>query len=142
MSISQSAEEEFENEASLWSLSREFYEAAKTLEGNSPTQINYVTIKYYLLGHAAELALKSYLYKHGVAITELKKIGHNLKELSQKAEDKGFSQFQSIQELSPLYKAKELEYRQKKSVVYPSIESLYSDVRVLISRVFDHVSEF
>lgn len=142
MTKSQFAKEEFEDEATLWSLSREFYEAAKTLEDNPPTQINYVIIKYYLLGHAAELALKSYLFKHGVAITELKKIGHNLKELSQKAEDKGLSQFQSIQELSPLYKAKELEYRKTKSIVYPSIESLYSDVRVLISKVFDHLSEF
>lgn len=142
MTKSQSAAEEFEDEATLWSLSREFFEAAKTLENTPPTQINYVIIKYYLLGHAAELALKSYLFKHGVPIAELKTMGHDLSKLSGKAEAKGLVRLQSIRDLSTTYKAKEFEYRQKKGMKFPPLENLISDVNELLSRVFDHVSEF
>jgi hypothetical protein len=72
----------FEDEATLLSLSTEYLEAAKVLHSTPPTKVNYAIVIFYLLGHAAELLLKSFLHKNGESIVDIKnKYGHNLTKL-------------------------------------------------------------
>ena len=78
----------FEDEASLFSLAGEYLEAAEILARTPPIKINVSLVTFYLLGHAAELLLKSLLHKHGVPLTDLKdwkKYGHDLSKLIKKA---------------------------------------------------------
>lgn len=131
-----------EDEATLYSLSREYLEAAKTLNGVPPTRVNYEIVTYYLLGHAAELSLKSYLFKKNISIKDLRKVGHDLNSLLGKAHEFGLKSFPSIRDLSPIYNAKKLEYRQRSRETFPSVDSLIEEISKLQSIVFDHVCEF
>ena len=131
-----------EDEATLYSLSSEYLEAAKTLNSVPPTKLQYGIVTYYLLGHSAELSLKSYLFKKGMSIQELRKFGHDLNLLLGKASEFGLKRFSSIQDLSPIYKAKKLEYRQRRRETFPSIDSLIEEISELQSMVFDHVCGF
>ena len=63
-----------QDDGTLYSLSDEFLEAARVLQATPPTRVNFSSAAYYLLGHAAELMLKAFLFKHEVSIVELKKI--------------------------------------------------------------------
>lgn len=131
-----------EDEATFFSLSGEYLEAAEMLNRVPPTKINYWMVTYYLLGHSAELTLKSYLFKNQVQINELIKSGHDLSALISKANGFGLQDFILLRKLSPIYKAKGLEYRKSKNESFPSVDELIMEVRQLRSIVFNHVSEF
>lgn len=131
-----------EDEATFFSLSGEYLEAAETLNSVPPTKINYWMVTYYLLGHSAELTLKSFLFKNQVQINELIKSGHDLSALISKANGFGLQDFILLRKLSPIYKAKGLEYRKSKKESFPSVDELIMEVRQLRSIVFNHVSEF
>jgi hypothetical protein len=131
-----------ESEATLWSLSQEFFEAAIILKETKITKINHRMVIYYLLGHSAELLFKSYLFKNGSLIKELKKIGHNLEALVQASNNKGLRNFVEIRSLSNIYNNKGLEYRSNKNQVFPSIEILIKEITQLQSLVFDQISAF
>lgn len=133
-----------EDEATLLSLSSEYLEAAITLNNVPPTKVNYWVVTYYLLGHAAELSLKSYLFKHELTTSDLKKVGHDLIGLMDKAIE--FSpddfDFNAIRELSPIYKGKDLEYRRKKKQMFPAVDTLIKEVKKLQSIAFNKVVEW
>ena len=131
-----------EDEATFYSLSGEYLEAAETLNRTPPTKINYWIVTYYLIGHAAELTLKSFLFKKEVPVKELIKIGHDLSGLISKANVFGLQDFIALRELSPIYKTKGLEYRKKKKEQFPSVDDLIQEVKKLRSIVYCHVSEF
>lgn len=131
-----------EDEATLYSLSGEYLEAAKTLNSSHPTKVTYGIVTYYLLGHAAELSLKSYLFKKEMSIQELRRIGHDLNLLLDKATEFGLKNFSSIRSLSPIYKSKKLEYRQNRREMFPSKDLLIEEIEELQSIVFNHVTEF
>jgi len=78
-----------EDDGTLFSLSGEFFEAARVLQATPPVRINYSSTTYYLLGHAAELMLKAFLYKRGQKIGDLKKINHDLDKLASRARELG-----------------------------------------------------
>lgn len=136
---------EFEDEASLFSLSSEYLEAASTLHGASHTKLTVSLVTFYLLGHAAELLLKSYLHKQGVPISELKnKYGHNLVKLIHHARERGLPKSLALAQLLQLaetYTPKQLEYRKNLTQTFPSVESLLHEVQELQQRVFDHIAE-
>src|SRR5690606_22657738 len=117
-------------------------EAAKMLNSVPPTGVNYGIVTYYLLGHAAELSLKSYLFKNNTSIQDLRNVGHDLNLLLGKASEFGLKSFSSIRDLSPIYKAKKLEYRQRSKETFPSVDSLIEEISDLQSIVFDHVCGF
>lgn len=62
-----------EDEATLWSLSNEYLEAAKVLQNAPLTKVNFHIVIYYLIGHSVELSLKSYLFQHEESVEDLKK---------------------------------------------------------------------
>lgn len=131
-----------EDEATMFSLSLEYLEAAEVLIKNPPTKVNYWIVIYYLLGHSAELALKSFMFKKDVSLEDLKKIGHNLNKLITKSHELGLPEFICLRKLSPIYSKKSLEYRRRKKESFPSAEALFSEVQQLHSLVFSHVSQF
>jgi hypothetical protein len=136
----------FEDEASLFSLATEYLEAADILIQAPVVKLNVSLVTYYLLGHASELLLKSFLVKHGVSLKDLKcKFGHNLAKLIQRARELGLPESVSLtalQELSKNYTPKDTEYRQLVAATYPSRDRLLNELRVLESQVFNHVGRF
>lgn len=137
---------DFEDEATLYSLSSEYLEAAKVLYNTPPTRIGYTLVTYYLAGHAAELMLKSFLFKHGETIEALaKRYGHNLKLLIKRARLKGLPvsvSTEHIQSLAKTYAGKHTEYRRKYQLKLPPLNFLLLEIESLQSHVFNHVAEF
>jgi hypothetical protein len=137
---------EFEDEATLYSLASEYLEAATVLLNTPPTRMGYTLVTYYLAGHAAELVLKSFLFKHGDTIEVLaKRYGHNLKLLVKRARAKGLPATvltEHIQSLGNIYAKKRTEYRQKRFLRFPPLDLLLLEIKGLQSHVFNHVAEF
>ena len=136
---------DFENEATLFSLASEFLEAAWALNNSPPARIKYKVVTYYLAGHAAELNLKSFLFKRGVSINDLRKrYGHDLKLLVRCARHNGLASCVStaqIISLSSIYSQKRLEYRENKQMKFPPLDLLLEEVRGLEAEVFNHVAD-
>jgi hypothetical protein len=101
----------------LWGFAKDYLEAAKIV-GTNP-QLEISPPRYYLLGHSAELALKSFLLAKGATLSELKhSIGHDLEKAWERAIEVGLLQFisvpseeeSSLRLLNKTYKVKEHEY--------------------------------
>ena len=79
----------------LLRYSTEFLEAAGIVDEHMGSRSGYETIApipvMFLTGHAIELALKAFLLKHGVTLTELRsrKFGHNLVALMDESLNRG-----------------------------------------------------
>lgn len=136
---------DFEDEATLYSLSSEYLEAANVLYNTPHTRIGYTLPTYYLAGHAAELMLKSFLFKHGESIKALKRYGHDLKSLVKSARKKGLPVNVSIEHIhsfAEIYERKHTEYRQKQLLIFPPLDLLLNEIGSLQSHVFNTVAEF
>jgi len=123
-----------QDDATLLSLASEYLEAAMVLHEAPPTRINYSAVTFFLLGHAAELLLKGFLYMRGSDIVELKKHGHNLAALVTKVKQAGLPtdiQLQAIKKLSLSYNSKGLEYRKNMAAEYPCRDVLLHEVKSL-----------
>lgn len=123
-----------QDDATLLSLASEYLEAAMVLHETPPTRINYSAVTFYLLGHAAELFLKGFLYMQGAEIVELRKHGHNLAVLVAQVDQAGFPEdikLHSIKKLSSNYNSKGLEYRKNMVAEYPGRDSLLLEVKSL-----------
>lgn len=137
---------EFEDEATLFSLSSEFLEAATVLYDAQHTRIGYSLVTYYLAGHAAELMLKSLLFKHGDSIEVLaNRYRHDLKLLVKRARLKGLPiavSTEYIQSFASAYTRKRTEYRRKRPLSLPPLDLLMLEIRGLQSHVFNNVADF
>jgi hypothetical protein len=137
---------DFEDEATLFSLSSEFLEAAFVLFQTPAKQINVSLVTYYLVGHAAELLLKSYLYKRGVTLEDLKnRYGHHIERLIKRSRLEGLSSVVStkhIEKLAAAYAHKRTEYRQKHELRFPPLDDLLAEAKALQAVVFDHVADY
>jgi hypothetical protein len=137
---------DFEDEATLYSLSGEFLEAIRVLIDTPPVQTNYAIVAYYLAGHAAELLLKSFLFKNGDSIEDLRKrYAHDLKLLIKHARLKGLPTRIStaqMQSFSGIYKKKRTEYRKRTPLHLPSLDLLLKEITDLQAYVFDRIAEF
>lgn len=134
----------FEDEASLYGLATEYLHAAEILSETPVTKLNVALVVLFLLGHAAELLLKSYLVKAGASIPELKAHGHNLAVLVMEARAAGLRPQVSltcIVRLSADYTAKFTEYRQLRAMEFPPQDLLLAEVRALQSLVFSSIAE-
>ena len=135
-----------EDEASLFSLASEYLEAATILDAAPVLKVNVSLVTYYLIGHAAELLLKSFLYKKGIAIKDLtKEYGHDLKKLVKATRSYGLSgtvPLDHVEALSKHYKAKNIEYRQLIASQYPPRDFLLAQVQALERQIFSHIATF
>ena len=142
MSFFDQAGDGSEDDGTFFSLASEYLEAALVLYKTPPTRIGYSLVIYYLLGHSAELTLKSYLFDHDETPSSLKDIGHNLDKLITRAKSHGLKSnlsLSAISELSPIYLAKELEYKKRKRQSFPSEDDLISEIQALQDVVFDRI---
>ena len=134
-----------QDDGTLYSLSGEFLEAAMVLQNTPPIRVNYSSASYYLLGHAAELMLKAFLYGHGVTMPELKKMGHDLGILVTTSIEKGLPKTASlnqIRQLAEIYREKSLEYRERKKETFPNIGLLTEEIKALQAAVFEKICGF
>ena len=137
--------QDFEDEATLFSLSGEYLEAAQMLRDTLPLRIKVDVVTYYLAGHAAELVLKSFLHKNGDSIHDLRtKFGHDISKLIERAKSKGLPDSVSVKcmlSFAYVYSNKKTEYRSG-SATFPLIDDLLGEVRALKAHVFNHVATF
>ena len=101
----------------LWRFASDYLSAAQLVGAASKHEMS--APRYYLLGHAAELALKAFLLSKGVPLDELKfKIVHDLEKAFTRAVGFGLAELASISPeeeyflrlLNKTYKPKEHEY--------------------------------
>lgn len=135
-----------EDESSFYSLGTEFLEAARVLMNTPPTKVGYQSVTYYLLGHAAELFLKAFLYTKGMSTAKMKAKGngHSLIALLDLAHALGLPDqltLTSIRAIGTLYASKALEYRDQSAQSYPFAEDLFAEVKRLSALAFDAASE-
>lgn len=133
-----------QDDGTLFSLASEYLEAATILSKTPSEKISVSTVIFYLLGHASELALKSFLFRKGCSITDIKSIGHNLDELCDEAKRRGLGKevpLLQIRFLSDSYCSKGLEYRKRTKVEHPNRDELLSEVKSLVGWVFGNLSE-
>jgi len=136
---------EFEDEATFFSLASEYLQAAMLLQNTKSTGIKVSHVIYYLIGHAAELFVKSVLCEQGVSIDELRNnFGHDLRKLTAELK-KNYTSFNlncdRIIALDTMYKYKHLEYRQRTEKTFPSADLLLEDVGRLSAFAFDEVAK-
>lgn len=133
-----------QDDDTLFSLSGEFFEAARVLQATPPVRVGYSSATYYLLGHSVELMLKAFLYKHGQAISDLKKLNHDLEKLVSQARKAGLPERVQLDQtlcLAAAYNEKSFEYRTKKRKTFPSLDLLTGEIERLQSAVSDKLWE-
>lgn len=135
---------DFQDEATLFSLSSEFLAAAKRLTETPALQTNCATVTYFLVGHAAELLLKSFLFSHGDTIDDLRKrYGHDLGRLVKRARIRGLPEIvitTEIQKFSGAYNKKRMEYRKRTMLQLPPLDLLFDEVVRLQRLVFNRIA--
>jgi len=123
----------------LWTDANQMLAAAKHLA--SVESMSLVQPLYYLLGHAIELAFKSYVRARGASLGCLKSIGHDLDLARERAQTAGLGDLvklspndqATISLLNVYYKAKEFEYRVTGSKKYPHVEDLVALLERILS---------
>lgn len=101
----------------------------------------FVSVRYYLLGHAFELILKSYILSQGAPEKKIRKLNHSLIEANDEAKRLGYSptdrRLRTIVEwLDPFHENQDFRYANHSGhVILPKAEdafavfkSTYSDV--------------
>ena len=83
-------ENERTNERGLFDYADSFLACARQLIDNPPPDRRFEPI-HFLLSHAAELYLKSYLRQKGEDVETLRNLGHSLRGLCEKATTYGIS---------------------------------------------------
>ncbi len=85
----------------LWTYAHAFEKSASVL---SASAVPFEPVRYYLICHSIELALKAFLSLHGATMLELSEnaFGHNLQKILEVAESKGLS---ADVALTPMHRA-------------------------------------
>jgi hypothetical protein len=125
--------------------SKQMLAAATILQASDDAKVLRPT--YYLLGHAIELVLKSFLLANGNSQDRLRRrIGHDLRKAALRviaAKMDPVSKVVAdhlvyIEMLNPYYVAKELEYRVTGSKTYPPQTTLLQFLQQIIPMVEPH----
>jgi hypothetical protein len=132
---------------------QDFYDAAVAADKVLGIRPGYEIIApvpvMYLVGHAIELALKSYLVSSGVSLNDLKSraYGHNLVVCLAKAESLGLVQLvaltsadrEVLRVLNDLYSTKQLNYIVTGEKDFPIFGPLQSLCTKLLKAIHPHV---
>lgn len=137
-----------ENERTFFVLADEFFFAASELEKTvNPDKIAMAS--YYLYGHSLELAYKGFLFRCGVTLKELKRVGHDLQKALNLAKDKGICNYLCIdaayetvvQRLNKYYFTKEFEYMTNTEKTFPLLMDVKDIVYRTINSLFTVLTE-
>lgn len=101
-------------------MSGRFLAAAKKVQGEQDVVPEHYPAGHYLLGHSIELALKAYLLAEGYGERQLRRLGHDLDQCLEAADQHGLrghvtltgDEAAAIALLNELYETKQLEYSQ------------------------------
>jgi hypothetical protein len=104
---------------------------------------NALHVLCHLLGMSAELALKAYLKNNGVSTSELRKLGHNLGALYEKAQEFGLARTGSrnfrLRVLGANYKERIFAYPEEGRLVVINPSSLREITHDLIVDIFGQI---
>ena len=126
----------------FWALGEEFLKAAKIITDKHPNEWNFPT--YFLLCHALELYLKSFLRSKEVSVEDLKnptKFGHDLQCGFNLARSKGSALIftdeleQCVKDVSPTYKNRDFQYMHTGQWTLPVLPHLLSLVEILSGKL-------
>ncbi len=126
-----------------------YRQAAESLIEQRTSELTVPTI--YLLTHALELALKSFLLFKGMTAKNLsnRPFHHDLSHCLSVAEAKDLlglsvltqAQREAVASASVMFDRKELSYFYEKPAVFPDMEALQAAPHAILSAVFDRISE-
>lgn len=128
--------------------SKEFFEAYKVIRKEKSHFIALYQVKFFLLCHAVELLLKSYLQMKGYKVVELRKkrVGHNLSRLIEMVlEKKEISISKKDHSLlcivSESYSQKEFEYFERGYKEIEDIDRLENIFDTLLGKIDPLIQE-
>ena len=127
----------------LWTDANEMLQAAKHLM--TVKRFAFSQPLYFLLGHALELAFKSYIRAKGASLNSLRKIGHDLVVAKESAVTAGIEELAQLNEqehsaisiINEYYRRKEFEYRVTGGKTYPEAKLLADIVEKLLNKTRD-----
>jgi hypothetical protein len=110
-------------------MMREFLDAAHLVRREKPV---WFAPTYFLVCQSLELSLKAYLRGSGRSDTQLRRIGHNLKECAAAAKDAGIENHVRLSEadvaaitaINLYYQSKDLQYSISGYKSFPDLDSL------------------
>lgn len=111
-------------------LSYDFINAAEELEKLGISGMRYWSISYYLICHALEISMKSYLVLHGYDERYIRSLDHNLIRIKTVLKKKGYFFFTTDEEeiirgINKYYSKKDFEYHiTAGEKLYPNLGSL------------------
>jgi len=119
---------------------RMYAAAADAVNDKLPNALHVLS---HLLGMSVELALKAYLKNNGVSTKELRKLGHNLGALYEKAQEFGLlytgSQSFRLQVLGANYEARIFAYPEEGNLSVINPRSLREVTQDLIADIFEQI---
>lgn len=129
--VPQSAEEHAQ---SCWALANSYFAAASRLLEEHVAETFLPSL--FLLSHALELHLKSYLLSQGMSDRQLRSIGHDLLACLRACDEREFAthaalswvELMQVARVNKYYKEKELEYFVPKAKRFGSVERLAETV--------------
>lgn len=124
----------------------DFLAAAQAFQ--APTN-RFSPVRYYLICHSIELALKAFLFTAGYKKKDRKKLNHDLVKALSAAEDSGLSQYfeitqqerESIEKANKLYPKKEFEYFESLETIYDPHEFDLDVLDELAQRLIEKIEE-
>ena len=121
----------------------DYYKSFELLHKEKPKILDLYPVKYFLLCHSIELAMKAYLREKGYSRLQLMNIGHDLEKLIRLLHEKGVSMDISSMvrtfSLNDYYKTKQFEYPQVGYKEFPSLDDMKSYVHLLLSMVSNSI---
>lgn len=127
----------------LW-FANDYYQAYLTLQESHPKDVDLLSPKFYLLCHALELAIKSWLRKEGFTVKQLVKFDHNLIALlAELIDNHGVvcapAMIQEIELANHYYNTKQYEYFVRGAKTLPDPSHLSSTVKMFLGMTKSHV---
>jgi len=129
----------------LLNYAKEYYQGYETINKEHPKDTDCFPVKYYLLCHSFELAMKSWLRLKGLSYLELKGLGHDLEKSMELLKNRYNITFDSttvemVTLANQYYVKKEFEYFVMGYKSVPVITELASSVHLMISKVNYHIT--
>lgn len=133
----------------LLNYAKEYFKAYEILKKNGNFG-DFSPVLLYLFCHGIELCFKSFLKSEKYSIRELKVIGHDLKKLYKKCQEKGLNKFNiftnqdfsNIDLLNNYYEEKEFEYIRTGYKQFPrDLEATLDSFKNFINQIEQKCSE-
>jgi len=122
----------------------DYYRAFEVLYEKFSKVTEMYEVKYYLLCHSIELAMKAFLREKGFTRKQLLGLGHDLEKLIRTLYENGVvidvESMKRTFSLNDYYKTKQFEYPQTGSKSLPSLDAMKSSTHLLLSMVRNSIT--